>query len=202
MPPYAKTWNLLKFPRVPKTPEPISVVSGPKLAILWRHVEEILLFNKYADGDFLRYFCILYFQRVMQDPPKKSPSGHHPITLSGYICATKARIDNRKKNLLNSNVSPTSPHNTVLASLRRPCKFQRVSRLGSVTARHFSSGRQPNFVALNRGRHLYLAGRPSRWALAHISSWSLALSSRWHFQRSVNMASHRPAARCSMESRS
>jgi len=23
-------------------------------------------------------------------------------------------------------------------------------------------------VALNRGRHLYLAGRPSRWALAHI----------------------------------
>jgi len=25
-------------------------------------------------------------------------------------------------------------------------------------------------AALNRGRHLYLAGRPSRWALAHISS--------------------------------
>ena len=25
-----------------------------------------------------------------------------------------------------------------------PCKFQRVSRLGSVTARHASSGRQPN----------------------------------------------------------
>ena len=38
----------------------------------------------------------------------------------------------------------------------------------SVTARHFSSGRQPNFTALNRGRHLYSAGRPSRWALAHI----------------------------------
>jgi len=30
--------------------------------------------------------------------------------------------------------------------------------------------RQPNFEALNRGRHLYLAGRPSRWALADISS--------------------------------
>ena len=39
---------------------------------------------------------------------------------------------------------------------------------GSVTARHSSSGRQPNFAALNRGRHLYSAGRPSRWALAHI----------------------------------
>jgi len=33
-----------------------------------------------------------------------------------------------------------------------------------------SSGRQPNFAALNRGRHLYSAGRPSGWALAHISS--------------------------------
>jgi len=28
--------------------------------------------------------------------------------------------------------------------------------------------RQPNFAALNRGRHLCSAGRPSRWALAHI----------------------------------
>ena len=36
------------------------------------------------------------------------------------------------------------------------------------TAQHSSSGRQPNFAALNRGRHLYSAGRPSRWALAHI----------------------------------
>ena len=43
---------------------------------------------------------------------KNSPSGHHRTTLSGYIFATKARIDNRKK-LLNSNVSPTCPHNMV-----------------------------------------------------------------------------------------
>ena len=55
-----------------------------------------------------------------------------------------------------------------MASLGHPCKFQQVSRLGSVTAQHSSSGRQANFAALNRGRHLYLAGRPSRWALAHI----------------------------------
>jgi len=26
-------------------------------------------------------------------------------------------------------------------------------------------------AALNRGRHLYSAGRPSRWAFAHISSY-------------------------------
>ena len=41
-------------------------------------------------------------------------------------------------------------------------------RLGSVTARHSGSGRQPKFAALNRVRHLYSAGRPSRRVLAHI----------------------------------
>jgi len=44
---------------------------------------------------------------------KKSPSGHHHTTLSGYIFATKAHIDNRKKNLLNSNISSTCPDNMV-----------------------------------------------------------------------------------------
>jgi len=44
---------------------------------------------------------------------KKSPSGHHPTTLSGYIFATKACIDNWKKNLLSSNISSTCPHNMV-----------------------------------------------------------------------------------------
>jgi len=29
-------------------------------------------------------------------------------------------------------------------------------------------GRQPNFVAFSRRRHFYSAGRPSRWASAHI----------------------------------
>jgi len=113
--------------------------------------------------------------------PKNSPSGHYRTTLSGYIFTTKACIDNRKKNLLNSNTSSTCPYNMVslrptsgwnlLSSLGHPCKFQRVLHLGSVTARHSSSGRQPNFAALNRGRHLYSAGRPSRWTLAYISSW-------------------------------
>jgi len=31
-----------------------------------------------------------------------------------------------------------------------------------------------SIAALNRGRHLYSAGRPSRWALAHISSYLLS----------------------------
>jgi len=113
---------------------------------------------------------------------KKSPSAHHRTNSSSYIFATKARIDNREKNLLNSNISSTCPYNMVkfgpLAAEiiwrvlgTTYSKFQRVSRLGSVTARrsrHSSSGRQANFVALNRGRHLCSAGRPSRWALAHV----------------------------------
>jgi len=41
---------------------------------------------------------------------KNSPSGHHLTTLSGYIFAIKAHIDNRK-NLLNINISSTCPRN-------------------------------------------------------------------------------------------
>ena len=49
------------------------------------------------------------------------------------------------------------------------CVFQVLrSPIGSVTARHSSSGREPNFAALSTRRHLYSAGRPLRWALAHI----------------------------------
>jgi len=66
-----------------------------------------------------------------------------------------------------SELRPTSGLD-LLASLGHPCEFQQLSRLGSVTAWHSSIGHQPNFAALNRGRHLYSAGRPSRWALAHI----------------------------------
>jgi len=48
-----------------------------------------------------------------QKSRQKSPSRHHRTTLSGYIFATKARIDNRKKNSLSSNISSTCPHNMV-----------------------------------------------------------------------------------------
>ena len=44
--------------------------------------------------------------------PKKVAKNRHPTPLSGYIFATKACIDNRKK-LLSSNISSTCPHNMV-----------------------------------------------------------------------------------------
>jgi len=51
----------------------------------------------------------------MLDPKNRKnwPSGHHCATLSGYIFATEALIDNRKKNLLSSSISFTCPHNMV-----------------------------------------------------------------------------------------
>ena len=48
------------------------------------------------------YFCPVVSSSIYLS---SSPSGHHRTTLSGYIFATKARIDNPKK-LLNSNISP------------------------------------------------------------------------------------------------
>jgi len=42
----------------------------------------------------------------------KSPSVHHRTTLSGYIFAIEAHIDNRKQ-LLSSNMSSRCPHNMV-----------------------------------------------------------------------------------------
>jgi len=50
-----------------------------------------------------------------------------------------------------------------------PSKFSSYVCCGQMAgARHCGSGRQPNFATLNRGRHLYSAGRPSCWALTHI----------------------------------
>jgi len=82
----AKTRKPLKFDGVPQTNETISAASGPKFSILCEQMAEILLLNKFfsrlsinalvakiqpgkvvrwcADGDFLRYFCVLYFQRA------------------------------------------------------------------------------------------------------------------------------------------
>jgi len=77
----AKTRNSLKLDGVPQTPEPISAVSGPKFAILWGHVDKILLFNNFfpivdtcqSCKDIARQSCamvhrwpilVLYFQRA------------------------------------------------------------------------------------------------------------------------------------------
>jgi len=111
---------------------------------------------------------------------KKSPSQHHRTTLSGYIFATEACIDNRKKNLLSSNISPTCPYNMVnfsplaaeIVSLvwGTPASFNGFRALAALLHATLLVGVSQT-AALNRGRHLYSTGRPSLWALAHISSF-------------------------------
>jgi len=44
----AKTQNPLKFAGVPQTYQQISAVSRPKFTILWGHVEEVSMFNKFV----------------------------------------------------------------------------------------------------------------------------------------------------------
>ena len=92
-----------------------------------------------------------------------------------------------RKNLLSSNISSTCPHNMVNFGLLAaeivslvcgtPANFNGFRVLTALLHGTLVVGvsRQPHFATLNRGCHLYLTGWPSRWALAHISSWGLFL---------------------------
>ena len=59
----------------------------------------------------------------------------------------------------------------LLASLGHPSIFERVSRLGTALLHGTLVVGVSQTAVLNRGCHLYPAGRPSRWALAHVSSY-------------------------------
>jgi len=97
----AKTRNPLKFAGVPQTPEPISVVSGPKFTILSGHVEEVSLFNKFfsdcqylpqlrrcsltnlCDGAQMAIFCDLFpasgVQHILDMHSKFALRPHHVL---------------------------------------------------------------------------------------------------------------------------
>jgi len=91
----------------------------------------------------------------MQKIAKNSPSVHLHTTLLGYIFATKACINSRKKLgkqqyllHMSSQYGELRPINGwgLLASLGHPTKFQRVSCVGFVTATALLNGGQPNFA--------------------------------------------------------
>ena len=72
--------------------------------------------------------------------PKNSPSVHHRTNLSGYIFATKACIDNRKKNLLNSNISSTcSAAEIGLPVWDTPANFNKFRAFASLLHRRRST---------------------------------------------------------------
>jgi len=111
---------------------------------------------------------------------KKSPSPHHRTTLSGYIFARKAGIDNRKKNLLSINlnlrwgvplrstISSTCRHNMAnLGPLAAevgsgvwctPANFHGFRLLAALLHGTAVVGVSQT-AALNRGRHLAVFGR-------------------------------------------
>ena len=85
------------------------------------------------------------------------------------------------KKLLSSNISPKCPYNMVNFGLLAaeivslvwdtPGNFNGFRVLAALLHGTLVVGVSQT-AALNRRRHLYWAGRPSRWALAHISSTS------------------------------
>ena len=103
---------------------------------------------------------------------------HHRTTLSGYILATTVHIDNRKKNLLSINIASRCPQNMVnfgplAAEIGQvvwgtPANFNGFRVQVAVLLHGTVVVGVTQTAALNRRRHLYSAGRPSCWALAHI----------------------------------
>jgi len=93
-----------------------------------------------------------------------------------------------EKNLLSSNTASTCPDNMVNFGPLTAEICWRVWGTPTISTGFASwqcyctassSGRQPNFAALNRGRQLRSAGRPSGWALAHILVYDNLCSVFW-----------------------
>jgi len=106
--------------------------------------------------------------------------------------------------LLSSNISSRCPHNMVnfdplTAEIGSAVWATPANFIGFASWQHYctasSSGRQPNFAALNRARHLCLAGRPSRMALAHILL--LLYGVAWSVSRSMTVVSSAKRLYCS-----
>jgi len=117
----------------------------------------------------------------MQDP-KTSPKiaiwapSHNFV---GLYLRNYGMYRQSEKNLLSSNISSTCPYNMAnfgplaaeILSLvwGTPGNFNGFRVLAALLHGNLVVGVSQT-AALNRGRHLYSAGRPSRWAFAHISS--------------------------------
>jgi len=122
--------------------------------------------------------------RLTGNTGRKNDAKNRHLRTNAQLClaivfSTKACIDNRK-NLLSSNISPTCPYDMVNFG---PLAADIISLLWGTPA-NFNGFRVlavllhdtplvgvSRTAALNRGRYLYSTGRPSRWALAHISSY-------------------------------
>ena len=112
--------------------------------------------------------------------PKKVAKNRH-LGIIPQLCRAISsqlrHVSTIGKNLLSSNISSTCPHNMVNFGLLAT----EIVLLVWGTTGNFNGFRVlvallhgtlvvgvSRTAAFNRGRHLYSAGRPARWALAHI----------------------------------
>ena len=114
--------------------------------------------------------------------PKKVAKNRHLGTIAQLQRAISSQLRHVSiigKNLLSSNISSTCPYNIVnfgslvaeILSLvwGTPGNLNWFRVLAALLHGTLVVGVSQT-AAFNRGRHLYSAGRPSGWALAHISS--------------------------------
>jgi len=145
--------------------------------------------------------------------PKNSPKiaiwapSHNFV---GYIFATKAHIDNRKKKLVKQQyllhmslqygeLRRTSGWDRFV-SLGHPCKCQWVSRLGSVTAQHSSIGHQPNFRWTESGTYVRQGGHD----VGHWSTFLVNINSTyiiWWWGLIIVIIYLRPFSQCKIQGR-
>ena len=109
---------------------------------------------------------------------KKSPFRHHR-TICLAVSSQLKHVSTIGRKVVKMNISSTWAHNAlnfglITAEFRwrlrgTPANFNGFRVLAALVHSTLVVGVSQT-AALNRGLHLYLAGWPSRWALAHISS--------------------------------
>ena len=134
-----------------------------------------------------------------QKSRQKSPSGHHRTPSLGYIFATKAHIDNRKKLVKQHYILHMSPQYRELrltsswdrfVSFRHPTKFQLVSRLGSVTARHVVVGIDQTLRRWTEGATYVWQGdhHVGHWPTFLVMNYKFTLA--WHIHLIILISAH------------
>jgi len=128
---------------------------------------------------------------------QKSPSAHRRTTCCRAISSQLRHASIIGKKFVKQQYLPTCPYNMVKFG---PLAAEIVSLVWGTPA-NFNGFRvlaallHSQTAALNRGRHLYSAGRPSRWALAHISSFRLNIRC---FKHQIAASSHLRGINCDL----
>jgi len=115
--------------------------------------------------------------RLAENTGRKTVAKNHHLGTIAQLCraisSQLSHVSTIGKKIVSSNMSSRCPHNIVnfggfqplaaeidLTVWGTPANFNGFRDLAAFTAQQSSSECQPNFAALNKGRHLCSAGRP------------------------------------------